>query len=52
MLNVEQAQPVSIICTSTVSGNGGMNYEDGADELPRVKELVGDNDDDTWDEDW
>ena len=52
VLNVEKAQPESIICTSTVSGNVGMNYEDGADELPRVKELVGDNDDDTWDEDW
>ena len=48
VLNVEKAQPESIICISTINTNTGMNYDDGDDEVPRVKEL----DDNSWDEIW
>ena len=48
-LNVEQAQHVSIICTSTINTNVGLNYSDDIDETPRAKELGADN---SWDGDW
>lgn len=48
VFNVEKAQPESIICTSTVGGNVGINFGGGG-EQPRVKEQ---DDDNFWEDEW